>query len=434
MHLYYCTRAQGEKQRISLDAPALVTYNMPCTSHAVEEDSTSMNDDSTRVSRRAEQIPPFLVMDVLERAMEMARNGNDVIHLEVGEPDFDTPPNIIQAGIDAVRAGRTHYTPSTGIPELRLAIANHYADSYGVEVDPECIIVTSGSSPAIFLALSALLDPGCEAILSDPHYACYPNFVRFLDGVPVFVEASPKEGFHVNPDDVRKAVTNQTRTVLINSPSNPTGIVMEQERMKDLAALGIPLISDEIYHGLVYEGKEHSVLEFTKNAFVINGFSKLYAMTGWRLGYVIAPPEFVRPIQKMGQNFFISASDFVQYAGLEALTNSSEETQKMKETFNQRRLAMIPRLKEMGFGIEVDPTAAFYVLADARRFSGDSYRFAFDILEEARVGVAPGIDFGNNAEGFIRFSYTNSLENILAGLDRIELYLRTRFGPASRKG
>jgi aspartate/methionine/tyrosine aminotransferase len=184
----------------------------------------------------------------------------------------------------------------------------------------------------------------------------------------------------------------------------------------------------------VYEGKEHSVLEFTKNAFVINGFSKLYAMTGWRLGYVIAPPEFVRPIQKMGQNFFISASDFVQYAGLEALTNSSEETQKMKETFNQRRLAMIPRLKEMGFGIEVDPTAAFYVLADARRFSGDSYRFAFDILEEARVGVAPGIDFGNNAEGFIRFSYTNSLENILAGLDRIELYLRTRFGPASRKG
>jgi aspartate/methionine/tyrosine aminotransferase len=258
--------------------------------------------------------------------------------------------------------------------------------------------------------------------------------VRFLDGVPVFVEVSPKEGFQVNPDDVRKAVTNQTRTVLINSPSNPTGIVMEQERMKDLAALGIPLISDEIYHGLVYEGKEHSVLEFTKNAFVINGFSKLYAMTGWRLGYVIAPPEFVRPIQKMGQNFFISASDFVQYAGLEALTNSSEETQKMKETFNQRRLAMIPRLKEMGFGIEVDPTAAFYVLADARRFSGDSYRFAFDILEEARVGVAPGIDFGNNAEGFIRFSYTNSLENILAGLDRIELYLRTRFGPASRKG
>ncbi len=392
-----------------------------------------MNDNSTRVSRRAEEIPPFLVMDVLERAMEIARSGDDVIHLEVGEPDFDTPPNIIQAGISAMRGGRTHYTPSTGIPELRRAVADHYANSYGVEVDPDCIIVTSGSSPAILLVLSALLDPGSELVLSDPHYACYPNFVRFLDGVPVFVEASAKEGFQVNPDDVQRALTERTRAVLINSPSNPTGTVMDPERMKGLAALGIPLISDEIYHGLVYEGKEHSILEFTRNAFVVNGFSKLYAMTGWRLGYVIAPPEFVRPIQKMGQNFFISASDFVQYAGLEALTNSSQETQRMREIFNQRRLAMIPRLRAMGFGIEVDPTAAFYVLADARRFSGDSYRFAFEILEEAGVGVAPGIDFGNNAEGFIRFSYTNSLENILAGLDRLELYLRKRFGSVNPK-
>lgn len=392
-----------------------------------------MNDNSTRVSRRAEEIPPFLVMDVLERAMEIARSGDDVIHLEVGEPDFDTPPNIIQAGISAMRGGRTHYTPSTGIPELRRAVADHYANSYGVEVDPDCIIVTSGSSPAILLVLSALLDPGSELVLSDPHYACYPNFVRFLDGVPVFVEASAKEGFQVNPGDVQRALTERTRAVLINSPSNPTGTVMDPERMKGLAALGIPLISDEIYHGLVYEGKEHSILEFTRNAFVVNGFSKLYAMTGWRLGYVIAPPEFVRPIQKMGQNFFISASDFVQYAGLEALTNSSQETQRMREIFNQRRLAMIPRLRAMGFGIEVDPTAAFYVLADARRFSGDSYRFAFEILEEAGVGVAPGIDFGNNAEGFIRFSYTNSLENILAGLDRLELYLRKRFGSVNPK-
>jgi aspartate/methionine/tyrosine aminotransferase len=198
--------------------------------------------------------------------------------------------------------------------------------------------------------------------------------------------------------------------------------------MHQIAQLNIPIISDEIYHGLVYEGREHTMLEFTKNACVVNGFSKLYAMTGWRLGYLVALAQHVRPIQKMAQNFFISPADFVQWAGVEALTNSSEQTARMKQTFNQRRIAMISRLKEIGFDIKVDPTAAFYVLADARRFSTDSYKLAFDILEHARVGVAPGIDFGTNAEGFLRFSYTNSLEKILAGLDRIEHYIRGRLG------
>lgn len=387
-----------------------------------------MDQLNAQISKIAQDIPPFLVMDVLERAMEMAQNGQDVIHLEVGEPDFDTPPNIVQAGIEAMRAGKTHYTPSTGIPELRHAVAAHYGKRYGVEVDPQCVVITSGSSPGIFLALSSVIDPGSQVILSDPHYACYPNFVRFLGGEPVFVAARPEEGFQMNPNDVERVVTRNTRAILVNSPSNPAGTVMEAERMERLAQLGVPIISDEIYHGLVYEGQEHSILEFTRNAFVLNGFSKLYAMTGWRLGYLIALPQHVRPIQKMAQNFFISAADFVQYAGVEALTNSSEETARMKDIFNQRRLAMISKLKEIGFGLEVDPTAAFYVLADARRFSSDSYRFAFDILDEAGVGVAPGIDFGNNAEGFIRFSYTNSMENILAGLDRIELYIRKRFG------
>jgi len=380
------------------------------------------------LSRKSQDIPPFLVMDVLERAMEMAEAGEDIIHLEVGEPDFDTPPNIIEAAAEAMRDGKTHYTPSTGTVDLRRAIAEHYGRTYGVEVDPQCVVVTSGSSPAILLVLSALLDPGCEIIVSDPHYACYPNFVRFLDGVPVFVDVSARDGFQINPDDVERAVTKKTRAVLINSPSNPTGTLLEAERMKRLVEMDLPVISDEIYHGLVYEGKERSILEFTNHAFVLNGFSKLYAMTGWRLGYLIAPLQYIRSIQKMAQNFFISASDFVQSAGVEALTNSSQHTAKMREIFNQRRIAMIARLKNMGFGIDVDPTAAFYVLADARRFSSDSYQFAFEILEEAGVGVAPGIDFGKNAEGFIRFSYTNSLENIHAGLDRIELYLKRRFG------
>jgi aspartate/methionine/tyrosine aminotransferase len=285
-------------------------------------------------SRRSQEIPPFLVMDVLEKAMEMTENGEDIIHLEVGEPDFDTPANIIQAGIEAMRGGKTHYTSSLGIPELRKAVANHYNKAYGADVDPQCVVITSGSSPAILLALSALLDPGCEVILSNPHYACYPNFIRFLGGVPVFVTIRPEDGFQIDPEEVEKAVTDRTRAVLINSPANPTGIVMDPERMKRLTRLKVPIISDEIYHGLVYEGKEHSILEFTRNAFVLNGFSKLYAMTGWRLGYVIAPREQVRPIQKMTQNFFISPADFVQWAGLEALTNSSTETARMKAIFN----------------------------------------------------------------------------------------------------
>lgn len=380
------------------------------------------------ISKRSMEIPPFLVMDVLERAMDMSACGADVIHLEVGEPDFDTPSNITEAGIAALRAGKTHYTSSTGIPELKKAISDYHARNYSVSVDPQCVIVTSGSSPAILLALAAILDPGDEIILSDPHYACYPNFVTFLGGTPVFVNAYPEEGFQLNPQRVERSITRRTKAIMINSPSNPTGAVMDPENMKRLAELGIPIISDEIYHGLVYEGKESTILEFSSKSFVVNGFSKLFAMTGWRLGYLISPLEFVRPIQKMTQNFFISAADFIQYAGVEALTHASEETSRMRTIFDQRRLLMLSRLKEIGFEIKSAPVGAFYILADANKFTNDSYKFAFEILEEARVGVAPGIDFGSNAEGFIRFSYTNSMENINEGLNRLERYIHHRFG------
>ncbi len=380
------------------------------------------------ISNRSLEIPPFLVMDVLERAMDMSASGADVIHLEVGEPDFDTPSNITEAGIRALKSGRTHYTSSTGIPELKNAISDYHARTYGVTVDPGCVIVTSGSSPAILMALAALLDPGDEIILSDPHYACYPNFVRFLGGTPVFVNVNPEDGFVLNPQDVKRSITKRTKAIMINSPSNPTGTILDLKNMKKLADLGLPIISDEIYHGLVYEGKESSILECTSNAFVVNGFSKLFAMTGWRLGYLISLPEFVRPIQKMIQNFFISAADFIQYAGVEALMHSSEETSKMRAVFDERRIMMLSRLREIGFEITSDPVGAFYILADAKKFSHDSYKFAFEILEDAHVGVAPGIDFGSNAEGFIRFSYTNSIENIEEGLNRIERYIRRRFG------
>ncbi|MBT8406623.1 MAG: aminotransferase class I/II-fold pyridoxal phosphate-dependent enzyme, partial [Deltaproteobacteria bacterium] len=204
-------------------------------------------------------------------------------------------------------------------------------------------------------------------------------------------------------------------------------------RMAEIADLGPLVISDEIYHGLVYEGKEHSMLEYTDNCFVLNGFSKLYAMTGWRLGYVIAPPRFVRPMQKMQQNFFISASAMAQWAGVEALRNeeATEEVARMVSIYDERRRYMIQRLKKMGFGITVEPTGAFYVLANAKRFSNDSYRLAFDILHNAKVGVTPGVDFGENAEGYIRFTYANSLENIAEGMDRLQQYLEARIAPCA---
>ena len=377
------------------------------------------------ITKRAEEIRPFIVMDVLERAQELEKKGEHVIHLEVGEPDFDTPACIRKAGEKALREGKTHYTHSQGLLELREAICEHYKKRYGVDITPDQIIVTSGTSPAMLLIFGALLEAGDEVIISDPHYACYPNFIRFVEGIPVRVEVAEEDGFQFRPEEIRRKMTPRTRGIFINSPANPTGNLLSPERMVEIAGLGSMVISDEIYHGLVYEGQEHSALEYTDECFVLNGFSKLYAMTGWRLGYVISPPRFVRPMQKMQQNFFISASAMAQWAGVEALnsTEAAEEVARMVSTYDERRRYMIQRLKKLGFGITVEPTGAFYVLANAKRFSNDSYRFAFDILHNAKVGVTPGVDFGPNAEGYIRFTYANSLENIAEGMDRLERYL-----------
>ncbi|NPV60242.1 MAG: pyridoxal phosphate-dependent aminotransferase [Actinobacteria bacterium] len=380
-------------------------------------------------AERGERIPPFIVMEVLEKAIQMGREGHDVIHMEVGEPDFDTPLCVKEAAWRAMQEGETHYTHSLGLHELREAISLHYRDKYAVEVDPERVIVTSGSSPAMLLLFAALLDPGDEVILSNPCYACYPNIVEFVDGVPVEVPVFEEEGFQYRPRDIERRLGSRTRAVIINSPSNPTGNLLEPEVMEEIAALaerGLYVVSDEIYHGLVYERKEHSILEFTDRAFVINGFSKLYAMTGWRLGYLIAPEEFVRPIQKMQQNLFISANSFVQRGGIAALTEAGEEVAAMVRTYDERRRFLLPRLREIGFGVAVEPHGAFYILANARAFADDSYAFALELLEKAHVAVTPGIDFGSGAEGFIRFSYANNLENLAEGVRRLGEYLEAR--------
>jgi aspartate/methionine/tyrosine aminotransferase len=365
----------------------------------------------------------FIVMDVMEAAGEMERRGIDIVHLEVGEPDFDTPRCIKDAVIKAVNDGFTHYTHSLGMPELREAICEDYLDKYGVSIDPGQIVVTSGSSPAIFMLFAALLEAGDEVIISDPHYACYPNFIHFVQGRCVTVPVLAEDGFQYRPETIRAKQTDRTKAIFINSPSNPTGNLLSADRMQAIADLGPYVVSDEIYHGLVYEGHAHSILEFTDRAFVINGFSKLYAMTGLRLGYLIAPKPFMRPLQKVHQNFFISASAAIQQAGITALKEAGDDVARMKAVYNERRLYIIERLKALGFGITVEPTGAFYVFVNAGHLGRDSLQLAFDILQNAHVGVTPGIDFGANGEGHLRFSYANSLENIKKGLDRLEHYL-----------
>jgi len=376
------------------------------------------------VTKRASEIPPFIVMDVLERAHELEREGKDIIHMEVGEPDFDTPQCINEACFRAIREGKTHYTHSLGLIELREAICEHYFTKYGVTISPDQIIITSGTSPAMFLLLSALLEKDDEVIISNPHYACYPNFISFLDGNPISVNVYEEEGFQYTTEAIREKITGKTRGILINSPSNPTGNTLGAERMKEIASLGIPVISDEIYHGLVYDEEEHSILEFTDNAFVFNGFSKAYAMTGWRLGYLVAPKEYIRPMQKIQQNLFICANSFVQWGGVAALKEAGDDVVRMRNIFNERRKFIIERLNEIGIGITVEPTGAFYILGNIKKYSMDSYKTAFDILEKAHVGVTPGVDFGDNCEGYIRFSYANSMENIAEGLSRVEKYFK----------
>ncbi len=377
---------------------------------------------------RCEKITPFIVMEIMEKIHKMEKSGIDVIHMEIGEPDFNVPECVNQATVDALSANATHYTHSLGDIRLREAISQYHKTTYNTIIDPGQILITSGTSPGMLLLFSALLNPGDEVIISDPHYACYANFINYVQGVPVTVPVFEEEGFIYTPQAIQDKITSKTKAIFINSPSNPTGNVISQERMQQIVNVAkennLYVISDEIYHGLVYEGQEHSIFEFTDKAFVLNGFSKLFAMTGLRLGYLIAPPEFVRALQILEQNFFICANSVIQLAGIAALKHAHKETKEMKATYNKRRIYVIERLKEMGLGITIKPTGAFYIFANAKHISNDSLSLTHDILEKAHVGVTPGIDFGKNGEGYLRFSYANSMENLEIGLDRMEGYLK----------
>ena len=376
------------------------------------------------MNREVEGMTSFLVMDILERAKELQQQGADIVHLEVGEPDFDVPPCVAEAVQEAYRNHCTHYTHSLGDIELRNEIAAMYRREYGVEVNPDCIVVTSGSSPAILMLMLLLCNVDSEVILSNPGYACYKNFVLAAHASPVYVPLEAESGFQYKIEDIKSHISERTAAIFINSPMNPTGTLLEERFLQQLPTLNVPIISDEIYHGLVYEGKAHSILEYTHNAFVLNGFSKRFAMTGLRLGYLIAPEEYMPALWKMQQNFLICASSTAQKAALAALRDKSTYTKDMVETYNARRVYMMRRLREMGFRIPADPQGAFYIFADASDFTQDSLAFAFDVLEKAHVGITPGIDFGQQGQGYIRFSYANSIENIEKGMDRLAEYLQ----------
>jgi len=361
-------------------------------------------------------------MEVMERAFELEAAGRDILHLEIGEPDGAPPKAAVDACTAALAAGETRYTDSRGLSELREAISADLGRRFGVAPSPDRVIVTSGTSPALLLVFASLLEHGGEVIVPTPHYPCYPNFIRFCGGEPIFVPTRAEDGWALTADAALAARTSTTRAVVVGSPANPTGAVQSRETLEALASAGLPVVSDEIYDGLVYEG-DHvtSALEVERagRVYALDGFSKRFAMTGFRLGWVVAPASDVRRLQIMQQSLFISASRFVQHAGIAALEQGGDDVAARRDRYRPRRDRLVEGLRALGFGVTRPPAGAFYVLADARRFGADSRALAFGLLERAGVGVTPGIDFGAAAEGHLRFCFAVEDDVIDGALARL---------------
>ena len=378
-------------------------------------------------ARRTQTIQPFYVMEVLAKAYAMAAEGRDVIHLEVGEPDFDSPAEVITAGCDALTGGHTKYTPALGIPALRQAIA----DRYPTECRPHSarIAVTPGSSGALMLAFGILIDEGDEVLLADPGYPCNSNFIRLFGGKPVLIPTDASSNYQLTAELVQQHWTARTRAVLVASPSNPTGTIALPQQMSALVRmveqLGGVCIVDEIYHGLTYDVDVRTALYDSPDVFVINSFSKYFGMTGWRIGWLVTPEHFIDDVNKFAQNLYISTSAPAQYAALNALTEPVlAECERRRLVFKQRRDFLVPALQEIGFKIPVMPQGAFYVYADISTFSADSEAFALDVLEQTGVAITPGRDFGEYRHlEHVRFSYANTLDRLKDAVSRLKTYI-----------
>lgn len=384
------------------------------------------------LAQRMAAIQPFHVMELLARARELEAEGRDIVHMEIGEPDFETPAPITVAGIEALRQGRTHYTPARGLLELRQAISGFYKTRHNVTVDPERIIITPGSSGALQLLMLALINPGEQLLMADPGYPCNRNFVRLVEGKALSIPVAASTGYQLNVSHLQQYWNSRSKAVLVASPANPTGTLISNSEMRLMAEFvrhqGGHLLVDEIYHGLVYDTQADTALTLDDELFVINSFSKYFGMTGWRLGWLVAPQEYVPALEKVAQNIFLSASTPAQYAALAAFQPETLVIlEARRRIFQERRDYLLPALQQLGFDIPVTPQGAFYLYANCSRLSDDSELFCRRLLEEAGVAVTPGKDFGHHEpDHHVRFAYTTSLERLQMGVQRIEEFLATQ--------
>lgn len=391
-----------------------------------------MRMGKTTITERAEAISPFHVMDILAQAKRLQAQGKDIIHMEVGEPDFETPQPIIEAGIAALKAGKTHYTPALGLPELREAIATWYETRYQVNVSANRIIVTPGASGALLLVMGALLEQGKNVLLADPGYPCNRNFARFVEGEAKTINVDASTNYQLTADHIAQHWDDNTALALVASPSNPTGTILSEQQLKSLSDAVIlkkgHLVVDEIYHGLTYDGyNAPTVLAVNQDAFVINSFSKYFGMTGWRLGWLVVPEGYENVMDRLAQNLFLAAPTMSQYAALAAFNADTIAILDHRRTlFEQRRNSLLPALQSLGLKIDAPPQGAFYIYADCREILSakhpDTMALSKFWLEQAGVAVTPGNDFGHNlAENHIRFAYTANEQRLIQAVERIKL-------------
>ena len=384
------------------------------------------------IAARMAQIAPFHVMELMARAQALEAEGRSITHLEVGEPDFATADPILEAAQRFLSGGHVHYTAALGLPKLREAISDFYHTRYGLDIPPQRIVVTAGASGALLLALGVLVNPGDEWLLPDPGYPCNRHFVRLLEGKPVSLAVEAMTNYQPTAEQLAESWTARTRGLLVASPANPTGTLIAPGAMATLAAAvatrGGTLLVDEIYHGLTYGVDATSALALDEEAFVINSFSKYFGMTGWRLGWLVAPQRYVREIEKLAQNLYIAPSTVAQHAALAAFCpETTAILESRRHEFSLRRDILLPGLRSLGFEISAEPQGAFYVYANINGLADDSFELAEQLLTKAGVAATPGLDFGSNApQSHMRFAYTIDRNRIGEGLTRMAAFLNSR--------